>query len=778
MTRQWFALGALLCVLIACTVRGRPSLPPAGPSEGAQASSPTGLPAADPDSAKEEPVEPVAAAVIVARTKTAPSPATPSSGSASLPAPPPPSAHGAPRQGVWVRVGLRTDLEQVHLPCCDDALTVEIPVAASGEPTQVAVVAPLTVTPAAQAVLPATFRLQVAALKDEGQAWEAAQRLGAHLAEPADAHFDATVGLYRVRVGSYASRVEAEVARRLLAARQAAEAWIVEEGGGLRQPALNVTQGENSWKVAGRWLALDAVNGGGIRVAGQRFRGRILVFLNDRGSLNLINELSLEDYLRGVVPKEMGPEIFDRIEALKAQAVAARTYTLHNLGEFSAEGYDICATPRCHVYGGMGSEHPVSDRAVAETAGQVLIYQGKPIDALYTSTCGGHTEDVSVVFPLKDYPYLVGVPCYESGAQKVRGSLSRGTAFPLGMTRKLLPRSRALHSAPAFAARVDQLATLAGLPAGERTLESLQRREVRRLIATVFDLVFDSRLFAADIDLAHLLDNPPADWDGEDLRRAEYLAASGLMEGSAQRPLAENDRERLLLRLAEMLAVLRQEAVSFVAVEGRDLTVRSVSGGPDDGDRLIHLPAELATFRRQGDGWSAGNLTLVAGDRLRLWWHGEELVGLLQEADADGVSLDRRSKWSAWTRYRSDDRLAELVEERYPGLGFDRFEILERGPSGRVAKILLYGAHGVTQEVDGLAVRWVLDLPETFFTAQRVNQRGRPAGWTFHGRGWGHGVGMCQVGAFGMAGRSLSYRDILSHYYHGARLVRVRDAAG
>ena len=93
------------------------------------------------------------------------------------------------------------------------------------------------------------------------------------------------------------------------------------------------------------------------------------MFLNDRGLLNVVNELPVDDYLRGVVPREMGPAIFDEIEALKAQAVAARTYTIRNLGGFTAEGFDICATPRCQVYGGMSVEHPLSDRAVAETSG-------------------------------------------------------------------------------------------------------------------------------------------------------------------------------------------------------------------------------------------------------------------------------------------------------------------------------------------------------------------------------------------------------------------------
>ncbi len=173
-------------------------------------------------------------------------------------------------------------------------------------------------------------------------------------------------------------------------------------------------------RVVGRWLAFRPRGGDGVRIAAGRYRGRILVHLNRRGTLNLINEVDFEDYLRGVVPREMGPEVFDNLEALKAQAVAARTYTLRNLGEFAGEGYDICATPRCQVYGGMDVEHPLSDRAVRETAGEVLVYGGELVDARYSSTCGGHTEDMRVVFPERDEPYLG------------RGALPRGGGRPAG----------------------------------------------------------------------------------------------------------------------------------------------------------------------------------------------------------------------------------------------------------------------------------------------------------------------------------------------------------
>lgn len=80
-----------------------------------------------------------------------------------------------------------------------------------------------------------------------------------------------------------------------------------------------------------------------------RYRGNVLLVATSRGTLHVVNRVGLEEYLLGVVPLEMGPRVYDELEALKAQAVAARTYAVKRRGDFSAEGYDLCATARCQV---------------------------------------------------------------------------------------------------------------------------------------------------------------------------------------------------------------------------------------------------------------------------------------------------------------------------------------------------------------------------------------------------------------------------------------------
>jgi len=140
------------------------------------------------------------------------------------------------------------------------------------------------------------------------------------------------------------------------------------------------------------------------------YRGVFEVLPADDARLTVVNVVQLEDYLRGVVPNELAPKAFRQLEAQKAQAVAARSYALAHLGDYSSRGYDVCATAACQVYRGVSSEHKLSDRAVSETRGIVATWRGRPIHAFYTSTCGGHTEEGTEVFE-DGAPYLRGVAC-------------------------------------------------------------------------------------------------------------------------------------------------------------------------------------------------------------------------------------------------------------------------------------------------------------------------------------------------------------------------------
>jgi stage II sporulation protein D len=656
---------------------------------------------------------------------------------------PPPRALRAP-EGIVLRVGLATDQADFELVCCQDGL-----IASSGG-ERIDVAGGLKVVPGGSAAR-SVFRLQAAALKDEDQARALAARLQSLTEAPSDAAFDVSSSLYRVRVGRLGSRDEAERLRQRYAERGLASAWVVEEGGGVTHPRLHLRVGDREHEVVGRWLSLEPTSEEAVRLESAIYRGRILLFLNDRGRLNVINELDLESYIRGVVPLEMGPELYDSLESLKAQAVAARTFAVRSFGGFSDEGFDVCAAPRCQVYGGLSAEHALSDRAVAETSGEVVVFEGDLAEALYSSSCGGNTENVEVVFPLKRAGYLRAVECPEAGVSLVPTRLKPGTSLASGVMVTLLSAPE-LHTVAGVQSRFEALARKAVLPTGSDRLASLDRRELRRYLASLFDIALDARLFRPSADAL-----APSWSSAERDLHARLAPEHGAIGGEAL--------EELLLDLARVLGVVVEERGYFLQADAGRLTARV--GGRR---QTFELDAAAPAFLAGGAGVVAADLELAAGDRLRLLSAAGYLTALVREAGGrSGVSPRGRS----WSHFRTRGKLGRTISGLYPGFELADLEVLERGASGRVARLRLHSTAGETVLLEGLSIRWTLGLPDTLFELRQTSRDGS-RGWQFDGRGHGHGVGMCQLGAVAMSRRGQTYREILAHYYAGASLGRLR----
>lgn len=149
---------------------------------------------------------------------------------------------------------------------------------------------------------------------------------------------------------------------------------------------------------------------GRVLVNGIPYRGRLEIRRND-DALWVINILDLEDYLKGVVPCEIGGITRNLLEAAKAQAVAARTYAVSHRHQNDDLGFDLYSTVQDQVYGGIPVEVKLIDEAVERTRGQVLTDLGRPIDAKYHSTCGGQTADFDDAWAGAGPPYLRSVPC-------------------------------------------------------------------------------------------------------------------------------------------------------------------------------------------------------------------------------------------------------------------------------------------------------------------------------------------------------------------------------
>lgn len=139
------------------------------------------------------------------------------------------------------------------------------------------------------------------------------------------------------------------------------------------------------------------------------YRGSLTLIPLGRG-LGAVNVLEIDDYLKGVLPAEIGHLGDDCIEAYRAQAIASRSYALSKLEEKRGEPFDLRATIMDQVYRGVRGENTRASEAVEATRGLVGLWEGEPIRAYYSSCCGGHTADIRIGWPWKTpYPYLEGI---------------------------------------------------------------------------------------------------------------------------------------------------------------------------------------------------------------------------------------------------------------------------------------------------------------------------------------------------------------------------------
>ena len=169
-----------------------------------------------------------------------------------------------------------------------------------------------------------------------------------------------------------------------------------------------VLRGSSGKRLASCGRKLRAAGRGTIAIAGVgTFRGALetVPTESDAGSLNVVNALAIEQYVKGVMPNEVPPSW--PTEELKAQAVAVRSIAI--TGDVGGNGFDLYSDTRSQVYEGLESEYERTNDAVAATRGQIVMYGGDVAQTLYSACSGGHTESAVNVFG-SPVPYLVGVP--------------------------------------------------------------------------------------------------------------------------------------------------------------------------------------------------------------------------------------------------------------------------------------------------------------------------------------------------------------------------------
>ncbi len=636
------------------------------------------------------------------------------------------------------------------------------------------------------------FAAQVAAISDKPSAMALAGRLRTETGQRVDSIFDpsaANGGIYRVLVGDFADAQSAQPLRDELIQRGYGKEMPI-----VRRPSdqpferrVEIVDDEGDrTTIAGASILITPVSGDTVTIAERPYRTAARILINSRGLLNVINELNLEDYLRGVVPAEMGSKIYDELEALKAQAVAARTYAVRNLGQFAGEGFDICPGPACQAYKGFSGEEPMSDQAVRETAGLIMTWGGKPIDALYTSTCGGETSDVATMFPGRNEPYLRRARCVEMEMTSIAGRADSGILGDTQMNARAFAeiaglRERRSWSAGDIEAAVAAARRIIGYTNAPRATApaSARRGDVLQYLAAVLALDAAGRTLTLPEDRQYFF--PQTRSNDDPLHQAAaFLVKFGVWPAQ--------DIDRLDLRAAmprdELYAILNawlrkhdmlnEVSGKIASVDGRRLAIKA-----DGKITRFTLPEGIPIYRRLGDRYQEyASVPVMIGDRATVQLNEKKVpAALIVIANYGGASFDRTASYADWTRsYRADD-IVKSMNSRVPIQQLIDLRPIAIDSSHRIAEMEVTAEGGRKFVLRGLSIRWSLNVPDNLFVFEKTKDPDGMDRYTFFGKGWGHGVGMCQIGAYGMAFRGWKFDQILKRYYTGIEIVPMSTIA-
>lgn len=293
---------------------------------------------------------------------------------------------------------------------------------------------------------------------------------------------------------------------------QPGESWLLDRVSGAGVSARR----EDSSPVSLRTspvIARPADANGTITFNGKRWRGELVISATDEG-LVVVNRLRMDDYVKGVVPLEIGTNAVGDEAAIEAQAVTARSYAVMHLAGPS-RSYDMLATVADQVYGGVSAETAAGNRAVDRTAGLVLLYNGLPVNAPYHAACGGSTAEPQDVWNTTGEPYLRRVSDQIPGTTRYycdQAPRFRWTrAFDGEELRSAVNRYlRALPGAPGAVGSVRSVTVSTVTPAGrvatltvetDRRTVAMRGNEIRDALRTPSGEMLFSTYFALDAEL-------------------------------------------------------------------------------------------------------------------------------------------------------------------------------------------------------------------------------------------------------------------------------------
>ena len=385
------------------------------------------------------------------------------------------------------------------------------------------------------------------------------------------------------------------------------------------------------------------------------------------------------------------------------------------------------------------------------------------------------------MFPGRNEPYLKRARCVELEMTTLAGRADSGMLTESQLNGRYfsavagLPDNGSSWSASDVTAAVTQAARAIGytIPADVKPPASSRRGDVLTYLANVAKFDQNAKALTLPEDRSYFF---PQSGDPES---AAHLAAAFLIKFGFM-PTQNIDRidmtsamprEDLYGILGSWLRkhdALREVTGKILSLNDRTIVLKAEGKGTS-----YTLPAGIPVFRRIGDRVQEyKSAPVMLGDRAYIQLDARKRpVAITILGNFDGASFDRTSSFADWTRTYRADELVASINKRNPIKQLLGIRPLVVDPSNRVAELEVTAEGGRTFVLKGLPVRWSLNIPDNLFVYDVTKDADGMDRYTFYGKGWGHGIGFCQVGAYGMAFRGWTAEQILKHYYTGVEVA-------
>jgi stage II sporulation protein D len=453
------------------------------------------------------------------------------------------------------------------------------------------------------------------------------------------------------------------------------------------------------------------------------------------------------------------------------------------------------------VYKGVSIETPMGTRAVRETRGIVATYQGKPIMAYFTSTCGGRTENSENIFEHAE-PYLRGVECALEGHRHFDPFTIRTVRVPARVRSESnleLVRLMSLFAVNGFALTanemtddwfdneptvgeisnwINQIATRFGKVFPNVTKDTAKPAELARVLSTMIYTPGgpDTLLSDSDVNYQLSFDDAPlvpqaSRADIAMLLRDGYFSLRPDLTLQPNRSLSRAEFLRLIRQIFEKRkwTPTLQSGQAKATTDGK-LIIRNGRS-----DRQLTVRPDVFLFRQFGGTmYPVREAALIGGETVRFQTDSSGAVNYLEvEPTEQPTSAENMSPFTNWTTSLSASAVQSRLSRYVRGIGtlYD-VNVKRVGYSRRPVELEIVGSNGV-KTLKGGVIRSALRLREQLFVINKRYSGSTVTSYTFTGRGWGHGVGMCQYGAYGLAKMGVKYDEIIKHYYTGVDLTQA-----